>query len=317
MKTLKNVTKTIARIFAVLLAAFILVPKNNSTAQIHEISLKVKVKAGVQGYFNASTGKLCRDVPMHVELRQCKSPYDLVSSTEILIDKNTMTAIANFDIAESETYYIVLRHNNALEVWSKDGGEFLTAGIVNEFDFTSSGSAYGDNQYDNGKYRFMYSGDVDQNGIIDGADLALVDNALTAFAVDDPSDLNGDGWVDGSDLLIAEENSTKYLVVSAPEGTENSYASSNIKNLDRNSGTNYPNPFNPTTNIGFNLPSQSQVNLSIYDITGRLVKTLVNQILSSGYHEYKWDAGNMASGTYFYRITSPGFEVTKQMNLIK
>lgn len=317
MQTLVKATKTITSLLTVLIAAFVLIPKNDATAQIQEISLKVKVKAGVQGYFDATTSKLCRDIPMHIELRQNKSPFDLVSASEILIDKNSMTATANFDIAESGTYYIVLKHSNGLEIWSKEGGESLTAGIVNEFDFTASGNAYGDNQYDNGKYRLMYSGDVDQNGVIDGEDLSRVDNAVASFATDDPSDLNGDGWVDGSDLIIAEENSAKFITVSSPAGSEGESTSSEWKHADKVIGNNYPNPFNPTTNIAFTLPSETQVNLSIYDITGRLVNTLVNQVLSAGSHQYQWNASNMSSGTYFYRISAPGFQVTKQMNLIK
>lgn len=317
MQTLMKATKTITGLLALIIAAFVLIPKNNANAQIQAISLKVKVKAGVQGYFDASADRLYRDVPMHIELRQNKSPFDLAAESEILIDKNTMTATANFDIGESGTYYIVLKHSNGLEVWSKEGGESLTAGIVNEFDFTASGNAYGDNQYDNGKYRLMYSGDVDQNGVIDGEDLARVDNAVASFATNDPSDLNGDGWVDGSDLIIAEENSAKFITVSSPVGSEDEYTSSDWKHIDKTIGNNYPNPFNPTTNIGFTLPSESNVNLSIYDITGRLVKTIVNQVLSAGYHQYQWNAANMASGAYFYRITAPGINFTKQMNLIK
>jgi photosystem II stability/assembly factor-like uncharacterized protein len=67
---------------------------------------------------------------------------------------------------------------------------------------------------------------------------------------------------------------------------------------------NYPNPFNPSTKIAFNLPFESEIKLSVYDITGKEISVLVNQSLTAGFHEYQWDASGISSGTYFYRITS-------------
>jgi hypothetical protein len=85
---------------------------------------------------------------------------------------------------------------------------------------------------------------------------------------------------------------------------------------------NYPNPFNPSTTIGFNLPEKAQVNVSIYDIEGKLVKTLVDETLSEGYQQITWDGtdakGNSAaSGVYFYCLTSESHVVTRKMVLIK
>ena len=81
---------------------------------------------------------------------------------------------------------------------------------------------------------------------------------------------------------------------------------------------NYPNPFNPTTTIKFGLPSQSVVDLRIYDILGREVTTLVkNQALKAGTYSYNFDASNLASGTYIYRLTTGNNVVTKKMLLLK
>ncbi len=80
---------------------------------------------------------------------------------------------------------------------------------------------------------------------------------------------------------------------------------------------NYPNPFNPSTNIEFSLPLQSPVVLKIYDLLGREVSTLVNEELEAGLHSYSWDAGNLASGVYIYRLVSRGTVITKKMTLIK
>ncbi len=81
---------------------------------------------------------------------------------------------------------------------------------------------------------------------------------------------------------------------------------------------NYPNPFNPTTKIRFELKGNSKVKLSVFDITGRVVSTLVNnENIQAGIHEVNFDAGNLASGVYFYSIETPDFKDTKKMMLIK
>jgi len=66
---------------------------------------------------------------------------------------------------------------------------------------------------------------------------------------------------------------------------------------------NYPNPFNPNTIIGFQLTDISKVNLKIYDILGREVSALLDEVKESGYHEVEIDGNNFSSGIYFYQIT--------------
>ena len=61
----------------------------------------------------------------------------------------------------------------------------------------------------------------------------------------------------------------------------------------------YPNPFNPTTTIEFGLPVESHVEISIFDLRGQKVETLVNEISQPGNHIVKWDADNVSSGVYF------------------
>ena len=80
---------------------------------------------------------------------------------------------------------------------------------------------------------------------------------------------------------------------------------------------NYPNPFNPSTTIKFSVPKESNVNLSIYNVLGELVSTLVNEQLKSGYHQYEFDASNLASGVYIYRIKAGDFVETKKMVLLR
>jgi hypothetical protein len=82
---------------------------------------------------------------------------------------------------------------------------------------------------------------------------------------------------------------------------------------------NYPNPFNPSTKIKFDIPVKSvgQTFLSVYDILGREVATLVNEKLNPGTYEVELDASNYPSGVYFHKLTSGNFTETKRMMLIK
>ncbi|MCL4550291.1 MAG: T9SS type A sorting domain-containing protein [Bacteroidetes bacterium] len=80
---------------------------------------------------------------------------------------------------------------------------------------------------------------------------------------------------------------------------------------------NYPNPFNPTTLIKYSLAQTSLVNLSIYDVLGRKVATLVDKEQSLGNYEVEFDGSNLASGVYFYRIQAGSFIQTKKFMLIK
>jgi len=80
---------------------------------------------------------------------------------------------------------------------------------------------------------------------------------------------------------------------------------------------NYPNPFNATTNISFDLAEAGNVSLNVYDITGRLVATLVDGQMDAGEHVVAWDASSVSSGVYFYKLSTGEYSATKSMNLLK
>jgi hypothetical protein len=80
---------------------------------------------------------------------------------------------------------------------------------------------------------------------------------------------------------------------------------------------NSPNPFNPSTDISFDLPTASQVSLEVYNVTGQKVATLVDDLLAAGRHTVTWDATDFASGVYLYRLTAGDFVETRKMVLIK
>ena len=85
---------------------------------------------------------------------------------------------------------------------------------------------------------------------------------------------------------------------------------------------NYPNPFNPSTTIQFELAIESLIQLSVYSVDGRLIRTLINDNKPAGQHNASWDGLNnlgthVSSGVYFYSLESPDFSQTKKMTLIR
>ncbi|HRN27713.1 MAG: T9SS type A sorting domain-containing protein, partial [Ignavibacteriaceae bacterium] len=90
---------------------------------------------------------------------------------------------------------------------------------------------------------------------------------------------------------------------------------------------NYPNPFNPSTQIKFSLPTNANVNLTIYNLLGEVVRELVNSEMNSGVHTVQWNSDDVSgskvsSGIYFYKLTANGmngseFNQVRKMILLK
>ena len=80
---------------------------------------------------------------------------------------------------------------------------------------------------------------------------------------------------------------------------------------------NYPNPFNPTTKIGFSIPNDSHVSLKVYDAFGREVAVLTNQAFLAGRYEFDFDASSLSSGTYIYSLRTGNKTITRKMLLVK
>jgi hypothetical protein len=80
---------------------------------------------------------------------------------------------------------------------------------------------------------------------------------------------------------------------------------------------NYPNPFNPLTAISFDLPEESDIKLKVYDITGKMVEELVDEVLKAGSYKVSWNASNYSSGVYFYVLSSDKYYESKKMVLVK
>jgi hypothetical protein len=82
-------------------------------------------------------------------------------------------------------------------------------------------------------------------------------------------------------------------------------------------GQNYPNPFNPTTHIRFNIPETANTKLTVFNVMGEKVATLVNSVMQAGGHTVSWNASSMPTGVYFYQLESANFSQTKKLLLVK
>ena len=82
-------------------------------------------------------------------------------------------------------------------------------------------------------------------------------------------------------------------------------------------GQNYPNPFNPSTFIDYQLPESNFVTLKVFDVVGHEVETLVNERQDAGNHSVKFNASNLPSGVYFYKIEAGKYRETRKLLLLK
>ena len=80
---------------------------------------------------------------------------------------------------------------------------------------------------------------------------------------------------------------------------------------------NYPNPFNPTTEIDYSVPKETRVTLTVYDVLGQEVETLVNEEQNVGRYQVQFNGSRLASGVYFYRLVAGSHVITKKMLELK
>lgn len=278
----------------------------------------VEIKAVFEGLFNYDATD-AKDANVTVFLRNIYPPYEIAGKSGGIINKCTHKGIFIFPEIQTGKYYIVLKSKNTIETWSRKEGEEIVMGKKLSYDFTTGmRKAFGDNMLMIGKYAAIYTGDVDQNGIIDKSDVgAVLDDAVKNTKGDVVTDLNGDEIVNELDYAIVNANFEKNIKSVTPMDYTNSLT---LKDASRESFTlkqNSPNPFNPSTKIALYLLNTSNVMLNVYDMSGRLVEQLVNTVLTPGDYIFNWNAGNFASGTYFYRLNVNGNEQTMKMQLIK
>jgi hypothetical protein len=166
------------------------------------------------------------------------------------------------------------------------------------------------------------------------SDLSVADPSLPAQSWE--WDFNNDGTTDAKDqnpvhtysvsgiysVKLAVSNGavadilvrSNYIIVNPPTGIEDK----SIQTPERFTlEQNFPNPFNPSTNIKFSLPDETFVKLTVYNSIGREVRTLISKRMDAGNYQIIFDAAHLTSGIYFYRIQTEGFMLAKKMLLIR
>jgi len=236
--------------------------------------------------------------------------------------------------------------NDFGETWSKPTGTGLASGYIFDIEFdpfsgnlfvgTANGlyySADGGNNWNNLNSAFpvpSHSPEVrniafDQNGALFAStwgqgvwsSLDWQAAAMSLFALKATNVMN-----------VSVSNNTVFALLE--DGTvttfryEGSARSTGTEDLDSSElpgefilSQNYPNPFNPTTSIEFSLPQSSNINLTVYDVVGRQIAVLINGQMASGRHSVTFNASNLPSGMYLYRLTTPTGFITQKMILMK
>lgn len=179
------------------------------------------IKVIQEGLYNASKRLNKKDTVVSY-LRKKVSPYNKIDSAKAVIDSVNFSGLFQFNHAPDNQYYIHLSYKNGIETWSSVTPDFAHDSTTN-YDFTQSAcSAYGCNMagIDFSPVRFgIYSGDVNQDGVIDPNDLMLIDNDIYSTSRTPgnyKTDLNGDGYVRLDDLLIAENNVFNFITTIHP-----------------------------------------------------------------------------------------------------
>ncbi|MEP2445714.1 MAG: lamin tail domain-containing protein [Balneola sp.] len=177
-----------------------------------------------------------------------------------------------------------------------------------------------------GDFAFNLSGSGEELRLFNAAG-GLVD--VLTYSDDAPWPIEADG--DGSTLELTDASSDNTLAASwmassrlgGTPGWANGTVPVSIENEGKDSPDsfvlkqNYPNPFNPSTNISFVLPQSAKVQLTVYNMLGQKVETLVDGNLTSGSHTVRFDASNLSSGIYIYQLRTPTTSLTQRMVLVK
>jgi len=169
---------------------------------------KLKLKFNLEAYISTDT--------VTIELRKSFSPFELVQSVKGIGGLGMENEFNISGLTYFTPYFIIIRHRNSIETWSSAAPSFWVDSL--EYDFTIGDfMAYGNNQVLAGSLWSIYSGDVNQDGVVDASDISAIDNDASGFLKGYVNtDLNGDGIVEGADASIAENNAVNFVSVIKP-----------------------------------------------------------------------------------------------------
>jgi len=164
----------------------------------------------IEGFYNSSTNTMVPDTVM-IYLAKASSPFTKIDSAKVLMNSSGTSTAYFAKAVRDSAYYLVIKHRNSIETWSAAAQTFNSFDLV--YDFTSAqNKAYGNNLTQKGSKWCIYSGDVNQDGLIDLSDILIVDsdnlNFVTGYVV---TDTNGDNLVDITDLQLVSSNNLLFI----------------------------------------------------------------------------------------------------------
>ncbi len=183
-----------------------------------QLPVTLSQKICIQGFYIPGTDAMVSDT-VTVYLRNVTSPYEVLDFATGAVDSSGQGTFLFSNAVSGADYYLQLEHRNSLETWSNTPQQFTASAL--SYDFTTANSqAYGDNmiQVNVSPVKFaVYSGDVNQDGVIDLNDVLETYNAANSFTAGYVvTDINGDNIVDLNDVLIAYNNATGFVSVVKP-----------------------------------------------------------------------------------------------------
>lgn len=160
-------------------------------------------------------------------------------------------------------------------------------------------------------YRSVVSGRGGSPGVF--SKIATVSNTTTSFTDYDFSS----GGPMTAYYKITSINGTRESIFTPIVSSYVGFYKLNFKKYEFSLSQNYPNPFNPITSITFSVPERQSVSIKIYDILGKEIITLIDEIKEAGEHRVTFSASDLNSGIYFYVMCSNGFVETKKLTIVK
>lgn len=180
-----------------------------------------QIKTIIQGFYDPVLKFMNMNDTVYAYLRNSTSPYAIADSARGVIDSISFTGNFNFSNAGSGTYYIVLKHRNSIETWSRAGGEVFIQGSTFTYDFTLDPAfTFGNNVISIDEIPLIYgiyNGDPDQNRIVNLDDIILIYNDASTFNSGYlKTDITGDNQIGLSDVLLSFNNSGNFVEVIKP-----------------------------------------------------------------------------------------------------
>lgn len=206
---------------------------------------------------------------------------------------NSMTLKNSLDVSN----YVFLKVSFKHKYLTQAGKDFCRVEVSG-----NNGTTWAEAKNYSGVMDTMITDEVDITGLANNSS-----NMKIRFRLTSDNRIVNDGWYVTDIRVIGKTSNGNY---------KNNFITNEIPG-NFSLGQNHPNPFNPVTKINFEIPVQGLVILKVYDILGREVKTVVNEILTAGIHSVNFDGSYLSSGVYFYKIEANDFIGTKKMLLIK